>query len=124
VAVGVAEEGSDLPATIDWLRQELGAPSPKGLIRSTTVGYSHGKLVTHAIPVGRWFEGDRGLARSRAAAGDEKEPGALELEDSRRSSILAVQLGAEHFRIETPSSLNVLYDQENCELNAFDGKLR
>jgi len=110
MAVRVSEEGTDLSPSINGLSEKLGASRLQSLVRGSAVGYPHRELVTHRVRVAGCGERHGRLARSGSATGHEKEPGALELEDRGRASILSVESGTEHIRVEPPRTVDVRYN--------------
>src|SRR5438046_5431415 len=95
VTVGIAKEGSDLPAIFDRLGEEAGASRDELGVRRAAIGDRDNQFGAGLIGI-RWrSHRDRRLVRGRFAAGDDQEPCLDQPEDRRRAAVLADQVRAE-----------------------------
>src|SRR5260370_35099469 len=73
MAIGIAEEGSDLVAPIDGRGEELGSARAQHLISGRAIRHSDGQLAADTVRVCGRGKGDGGLVLRGAPGGREQE---------------------------------------------------
>lgn len=120
VAVGVTEEGPDLPAPVDGVGDEGGTPRPEQLVGSPAVVDPEDDLRTDAVRIGRRRERHGRLVGRGFSAGHEQDPVPEELEHHRGSPVLPVDGGVEDPRVPVPARSGVRHDQEVGERRGLE----
>src|SRR2546421_1695778 len=96
MAVGVAEEASDLMAPLDWGGEEFRPALAEGLVGASAVGNADRHLGARPVGVGGRRERHGRLVVGGPASGDEQKPVPQEAKDRGGAAVLAVELGPEH----------------------------